>query len=42
MKLLFHAGLNKAGSTYLQNIFSLNSKILLEKGIFYPKLSDSC
>lgn len=36
MKLLFHIGLNKAGSTYLQDFFSFNAQRLSAAGILYP------
>lgn len=36
MKLLFHIGLNKAGSTYLQDYFSFNSQMLSNAAVFYP------
>ena len=36
MKLLFHIGLNKAGSTYLQDVFSFNHQALFHAGILYP------
>jgi len=43
MELLFHAGLNKAGSSYAQELVSYNYKKLLLSGIYYPnpKLSNS-
>lgn len=36
MQLLAHIGLNKAGSTYLQELLRLNSARLDERGILYP------
>jgi len=35
MQLFFHIGLNKAGSTFLQNLFSYNKENLVKKGIYY-------
>ena len=36
MELYFHAGLNKAGSTYAQELMSFNYEKLLQSGIYYP------
>ncbi len=36
MELFFHAGLNKAGSTYAQELMSYNYNKLLQSGIYYP------
>ncbi len=36
MELLIHAGLNKAGSSYAQELLSYNYKKLLSSGIYYP------
>lgn len=36
MELYFHAGLNKAGSTYAQELMSYNYSKLLLSGFFYP------
>lgn len=36
LTLMIHGGLNKAGSTYLQDLFSTNAALLLEHGIHYP------
>jgi len=35
MKLIFHIGLNKTGSTHLQNMLSFNRDKLLNQGILY-------
>lgn len=36
MKLIFHIGQQKAGSTALQNALYANRELLLQHGIFYP------
>lgn len=36
LNLMIHGGLNKAGSTYLQDVFSTNAALFLERGIHYP------
>lgn len=36
MKLYFHIGLNKAGSSYVQELLSFNETRLLKEGVFYP------
>ncbi|MEK9571208.1 MAG: hypothetical protein VW124_19465, partial [Paracoccaceae bacterium] len=36
--IIIHAGTAKAGSSYLQNVFSANRAMLLRKGIWYPEL----
>lgn len=36
MKLIFHVGLNKAGSTYIQDLLANNYDRLLVRGVFYP------
>ena len=41
MKLILHCGLNKAGSTYLQNVFVESVPVLERKGIYYPEPYDS-
>ena len=41
MKLILHCGLNKAGSTYIQNMFVESVPVLERKGIYYPEPYDS-
>lgn len=41
MKLIVHGGLNKAGSTYLQNMFVQNLSLLERRGVRYPEPYDS-
>ena len=35
MKLLFHIGLNKVASTFIQDVFSLNASLLIKNGLCY-------
>lgn len=36
-EIILHVGLEKTGTTYLQNVFSLNKEKLAHAGILYPK-----
>ena len=40
MKIVFHTGLHKTGSTSVQTFLDCNSEILERNSIFYPKISD--
>jgi hypothetical protein len=35
MKLLFHIGLNKVASTFIQDVFSVNASLLIKNGLCY-------
>lgn len=36
-KIILHVGLEKTGTTYLQNVFSLNRQSLVNSGVHYPE-----
>lgn len=40
MHLILHCGLNKAGSTFIQDLLSYNKQILLDNNIKYPSDGD--